>query len=88
MRSEWNDSEPIGAEIAWLETVVGTARRHAEILDDATIRFVDSLHQRVADHGERTLMSRKQLGWVKSIEQQLLSAGARFDPDAEDGHGA
>jgi hypothetical protein len=69
----------VGAELAWLETLLAAARAHPELLDDASIRFVDQMTLRVRMFGELVWLSPRQKGWLRSIEGQLAGAGAAIE---------
>lgn len=73
--------ETVGEDLAWLNSLIDRARRHAEVLSDGQIRFVDHMTIRTEKWGERMFFSAGQRRFAEGIERELDRAGVPRDPE-------
>jgi len=64
---------------------VRRAHWNAHLLPDRTIGFLDDLAARMAQWGERTFVTARQLAWIDGIDRELDRKGApAFGEDPDD----
>ena len=73
--------ERIGGRLAWLEALLEAAGENAELFDDGASEFLDSIKEKVAEYGDCTMISPRQLAWLKSIEAELRRNNVRPGED-------
>ena len=69
----------IGKDADWLEDLLVTATQKMHVLNDGSQRFVISMRERFSLYASHTMVTPRQLEWLRDIEQRL----AEFDAEAE-----
>ncbi len=69
----------IGKDADWLEDLLAAATEKMHVLNDNSQRFLISMRGRFNLHASRTMVTPRQMAWLRDIEQRL----AEFDAEAE-----
>ena len=69
----------IGKDADWLEDLLATATQKMHVLNDKSQRFIISMRERFNLYASHTMVSPRQMEWLRHIEQRL----AEFDAEAE-----
>lgn len=71
----------IGDDLEWLEALITRARRNAEHITDAMIRFIDDMAVNTGRWGARMYFSKNQRAFARGIEAALDHAGVPGEGD-------
>lgn len=80
-----NNSGPMGDMLEEFDGIIRMAGEHQELLDEADLDFLDSVNDRRRKYAERTIVSVRQVKWIRDIRRKLIAGGAKMDEDADAG---
>ncbi len=85
MSRNYNDTGQMGDMLEEFDSIVRMAGEHPDLIDAMDLNFLNSVNDRRCQYGENTIVSVKQVKWIRDIRRKLIAGGAKEDEDADAG---